>query len=200
MSRSKMLLAGALLIAAVLSLPTGVRAEPPTPAPLATSGPPATAKPRMETMTSSASHTETAVLPAPSPDASPTTVVAPGADPSPAAVVAPGADASPAAAVVARDRATGQLRAATPAEVKALHAQARLTSTESMKTDSPVVRRANGSAHKHLGEAGLVYAIAVRDAAGKLGMHCVGDEQAAAAALTPSVSTLRHEERRHEDR
>lgn len=84
--------------------------------------------------------------------------------------------------VVVRDPQTGQFRNATPAEVKVLRAQqAQLGLVP--PPPSVVTVRKDGSRHKHLGEASMVYSVVSRDADGKLGMHCVTGAEAADAAL-----------------
>lgn len=96
--------------------------------------------------------------------------------------------------VISRDRETGKLRNATPAEVKVLKAQeARRNLMMRQPEPAPVVIRKDGTLHKHLGEQSMVYAIVTRDGAGKIGMQCVKGADAADAALTTK-------EHRHDDR
>lgn len=95
--------------------------------------------------------------------------------------------------VVARDPVTGQTRMATPAEVRALRQQAEAKGMAPAKAASaPVVRRENGTLHKHMGESSLVYSVARRQADGKLDTECVQGGDAAEAA--------QHRERSHDDR
>lgn len=89
--------------------------------------------------------------------------------------------------VVARDPATGQLRNATPAEVKALRAQEVQRGITRQQPPAPVTVRANGTRQKHLGERGLVYSIVSRDANGKLSaQEAIGEEAANAAMKSPA--------------
>jgi hypothetical protein len=124
-----------------------------------------------------------------------------------AALLAAGAACSlPAAAeperqqgmVVVRDAQTGQLRNATPAEVKALRAQ---QSTRGLVAPdaATITIRGNGTIQKHLGERGMVYSVARRDAYGKLGTECVTGEDAARAALERPATTTQPEHN-HETR
>ena len=96
--------------------------------------------------------------------------------------------------VIARDRETGKLRNATPAEVKVLKAQeSRRKLMMRQPEPAPVVIRKDGTLHKHLGEQSMVYAVATRDGSGKVGMQCVAGADAADAALSSK-------EPRHDDR
>ena len=96
--------------------------------------------------------------------------------------------------VISRDRETGKLRNATPAEVKVLKAQeARRNLMMRQSESAPVVIRKDGTLHKHLGEQSMVYAVVTRDGSGKVGMQCVKGPDAADAALTTK-------EHRHDDR
>lgn len=77
--------------------------------------------------------------------------------------------------VAARDPRTGQLRAATPAELRALGAP----SLSLRPPAGPVKLRSDGRRELHLGEAALVHATISRDADGRLTMTCIeGDDQA----------------------
>jgi hypothetical protein len=125
-----------------------------------------------------------------------------------AALLAAGAACSlPAAAeqdrqqgmVVVRDAQTGQLRNATPAEVKALRAQETRRGLVAPEAASAVTIRRDGTMQKHLGERGMVYSVVTRDANGKLGTQCVNGEDAAKAALEhPAPATK--QEHDHESR
>jgi hypothetical protein len=116
-----------------------------------------------------------------------------------AALALPAAADPQQAMVVVRDAATGQLRAATPAEVKILRAQETQRGMAAPKPEGALVVRENGTVHKHLGESAMVYAVTVRDADGKLGMQCIQGEQAAKAALdAPTPAARPTEEHRHE--
>lgn len=124
-----------------------------------------------------------------------------------AALLAAGASCLPAAAsadpqegmVVVRDPATGQLRNATPAEVKALRAQQTGHALVRREAPAAVTVRENGTKHKHLGESRMVYSVVSRGADGKLDMQCLKGEDAASAAVTrPAPATqpeIDHESR-----
>jgi hypothetical protein len=96
------------------------------------------------------------------------------------------------AMVVVRDAETGQLRAATPAELKALRAQGAALRQEPPPQPSAVTTRDDGTLHKHLGESGMVYSVVTRDADGKLGMQCITGQDRANAAATQSAPADRH--------
>jgi hypothetical protein len=125
-----------------------------------------------------------------------------------AALLAASAFSLPAAAsadqqegmVVVRDAYTGQLRNATPAEVKVLRAQETAKGLVAHEAaPSAVTVRENGTRQKHLGESRMVYSVVSRDAGGKLGMQCVNGEDAANAALArPAPAT--QQEHDHESR
>ncbi len=124
-----------------------------------------------------------------------------------AALFAAGALSGPAVAadpqqqgmVVVRDAQTGQLRNATPAEVKALRAQEVQRGLTRPAPPSPVTVRKDGTRQKHLGESGLVYSVVTRDADGKLQSREVSGEDAANAALkAPAPAT--QQEHHHADR
>lgn len=80
------------------------------------------------------------------------------------------------AATVVRDAETGKLRAPTPAELKALQAK-----NPQPKTLAPAVSslRPDGTRSVNLGERGMVYALAKRNADGTVSEHCVKDGEAA---------------------
>lgn len=124
-----------------------------------------------------------------------------------AALLAAGALNGPAAAgepqaegmVVVRDTQTGQLRNATPAEVKALRAQELQRGITRPAPPAPVTVRKDGSRQQHLGERGLVYSVVTHDADGKLQVCEVKGEDAANAALkAPAPAT--QQEHHHADR
>ena len=80
------------------------------------------------------------------------------------------------AMVAARDPQTGQLRPATPAELRALG-----TPSLALRPPlGPVKLRSDGRRELHLGEAALVHAVLRREADGSVTMRCVDDEH-----LTP---------------
>lgn len=80
------------------------------------------------------------------------------------------------AATVVRDAETGKLRAPTPAELKALQAK-----HPQPRTLAPAVSslRPDGTRSVNLGERGMVYAVAKRNADGTVSEHCVKDGEAA---------------------
>lgn len=96
--------------------------------------------------------------------------------------------------VVVRDPVTGELRAPTPAERKALTA----ASKASLRTAAPVapqaIRNPDGSRKVRLGERGQVYEVVRRAPDGTLTKQCVHSEDAANRALA------KPQEARHEDR
>ena len=105
--------------------------------------------------------------------------------------------------VVVRDASTGQLRNATPAEVKALRAQeVQLGITRA--APAPAAVRADGTRHKLLGERGQVYSIVSRDANGKLwAQEAIGENAANAALAAPPATApaVNHpQEHNHADR
>ena len=95
--------------------------------------------------------------------------------------------------VVARDPQTGELRAPTPAESRALAAQ---PASSAMRAPSQpmLVTHPGGAKHVRLGEQGLVYSVVKRGADGKLSEQCLHGEAAAekavngAALASPSAS------------
>jgi hypothetical protein len=103
--------------------------------------------------------------------------------------------------VVVRDPQTGQLRAPTAAERKALtsgpaaslRAQAPVSSLASQ-----VVRNPDGSKKLKLGQRGLVFEVVTRTPEGKLTEQCVQGEEAAGNALKQPAT--HQQEPRHEDR
>jgi hypothetical protein len=99
--------------------------------------------------------------------------------------------------VVARDPETGALRTPTAAEMKEL--AARRPATLAPPAPAVMVKRADGTRTVRLGEKGLVYSVATRDASGKLAQQCVTGEQAASAILSQPAHS-HNEEHRHEDR
>lgn len=102
--------------------------------------------------------------------------------------------------VVARDALTGQLRNATPAEVKALRAQQPAPDQSARAAAaSAVTVRADGTRVKRLGERAMVYSVVARAPDGTLGMQCVKGEDAANAALAQPAPAAQPEHR-HETR
>lgn len=98
--------------------------------------------------------------------------------------------------VVVRDPQTGQMRAPTPDELKALRARTPAPAAlQGGRTARPAATtRADGSHGVRLGETALVYDIVTRDADGKLTRTCVQGEDAAHAALdTPHDAAKEHD-------
>jgi hypothetical protein len=94
-------------------------------------------------------------------------------------------------AVVVRDPVTGQLRAPNASEFRALKA---LEASMAPPAPPPAVttRRADGTLQRHLGEAGMSYAVISRGADGKLAVECVDGAKQAQDKLQKEDS--------HEDR
>lgn len=119
-----------------------------------------------------------------------------------AMLLAGAAIALPAAAqegmIVVRDAQTGQLRAATAAEIKALHEQTKALHPVKPAQDM-AVRRDDGTLRKRLGESGMVFEVMTRDADGKLVTQCVSGERAAEDAVRHvSPAAHRNEEPHHD--
>jgi hypothetical protein len=83
--------------------------------------------------------------------------------------------------VVVRDAQTGQLRAPTPAEARALAPKA--TGAMAAQGKPSMVTHASGARQVHLGERGLVYSVVTRDAEGKLADQCMHGADAADKAV-----------------
>lgn len=83
--------------------------------------------------------------------------------------------------VVVRDAQTGQLRAPTPAESRAL--APKTSSAMSAPAPASMVTHRSGARQVRLGERGLVYSVVTRDAEGKLVDQCVHGEAAADKAV-----------------
>lgn len=92
--------------------------------------------------------------------------------------------------VVVRDRQTGQLRAPTAAELKALRPQP--GSSLWQPAQPVVVIHPDGSRHVRMGEQGMVYSVVTRGADGKVTDQCVQGEAAAEAALKPAQHDKEH--------
>ena len=92
--------------------------------------------------------------------------------------------------VVVRDHQTGQLRAPTTAELKALRPQ---TGKSIWPEGKPgVVLHPDGSRHVRIGEQGMVYSVVTRETDGNLVNQCVQGEAAAEAALKPAQHNKEH--------
>jgi hypothetical protein len=102
--------------------------------------------------------------------------------------------------VVARDPQTGQMRAPTAEELKALAPAPVATLRAQVPLSSLVVTKPNGSRVLQLGERGQVYSVVHRAPDGKLVEQCVQGEDAATRALTQPAPASNNQEHRHEDR
>lgn len=98
--------------------------------------------------------------------------------------------------VVVRDAQTGQLRAPTADELKALRPHAAASLRPQVKP--ALVVHPDGSRQVRIGEHGMVYSVVTRDADGKIAEHCVQGREAADAALRQEPGI--EEERSHETR
>ena len=87
---------------------------------------------------------------------------------------------------VVRDAETGELRAPTATELRALRASSDTTTREA-PAQAQAVTGASGESSAVLGERGLVYAVVKRGADGKLDHHCVDGAHAAARILDQSA-------------
>ena len=98
--------------------------------------------------------------------------------------------------IVVRDAQTGQLRAPTAAESRALAPPA----SASMRAQGQpaLVTHPGGSRQVRLGERGLVYSVVTRGADGKLREQCVHGAAAAGKAVHAPASTQHNEEHRHD--
>ena len=101
--------------------------------------------------------------------------------------------------VVVRDAQTGQLRAPTAAEARAL-APAPAMSAAMRATPPAVVAHPGGSKQVKLGERGLVYSVVTRDASGKLHDQCVQGAAAAEKAVHAPASAALNDQHREEHR
>ena len=105
-------------------------------------------------------------------------------------------------AVVVRDAETGQLRAPTPLEARAL--RPRTSSAAAAAAAGPAPRMVVGPGGRRsvrLGERHMVYSVVTRDADGKLTDQCVHGTDAAGQALSkPAAPATQPEEQRNENR
>jgi len=98
--------------------------------------------------------------------------------------------------VVVRDAQTGQLRAPTAAESRALAPQGP-TAGIAAQAAPALVTHPGGARQVRLGERGLVYSVVTRGADGKLAEQCVKGAAAAEKAVHTPASA-QHKEDRHE--
>jgi len=125
------------------------------------------------------------------------------AGPAQPATMQPGATQSPgtqSGMIVVRDRQTGQLRAPTAAESRALAPppSAAMRAQGQALQQPSVVTHPGGSRQVRLGERSLVYSVVKRGADGKLVEQCVEGAAAAEKAVHAPASTQHNEEHRHD--
>lgn len=101
--------------------------------------------------------------------------------------------------VVVRDAETGQLRAPTPAEARAL-APATAPSALSAPSQPTMITHPSGARQVRLGEQGMVYSVVTRSPDGKLSEQCVHGAAAAEKAVRApaNASAADHKEYTHE--
>lgn len=102
--------------------------------------------------------------------------------------------------VVVRDAQTGQMRAPTAAELKALGPAPATTLHAQVPLASLVVTKPNGARTLRLGERGQVYSVVSRAQDGKFVEQCVQGADAAARALAQPAQPRHNQEQRNEDR
>ena len=101
--------------------------------------------------------------------------------------------------VVVRDPVTGDMRAPTPAELRALRALPPQGAAQQPPQQTQSVLRPDGSRSVKLGENSMVYSVARRDAGGKLKEECVHGIEAAERAVdgaAPQPGKENHHEHR----
>lgn len=87
------------------------------------------------------------------------------------------------AMVVVRDAETGELRAPTPAEARALHPRPSVSAAASATPAPQMVTGPGGRRSVQLGERQMVYSVMTRAADGKLAEQCVHGVHAAERAI-----------------
>jgi hypothetical protein len=95
--------------------------------------------------------------------------------------------------IVVRDAQTGELRAPTAAESRALAPQGPSASISAKATAPAAVTHPGGARQVRLGERSLVYSVATRGADGKLVEQCVQGEAAADKAVHAPASAQQKE-------
>jgi hypothetical protein len=95
--------------------------------------------------------------------------------------------------VVVRDAQTGELRAPTAAESRALAPQGPSASIQAQPTTPALVTHPGGARQVRLGERGLVYSVVTRGADGKLDEQCVQGEKSADKAVHATASAQQKE-------
>ena len=102
-----------------------------------------------------------------------------------ASLCAPGASARQAGgSVVVRDAVTGEMRAPTAAELRALRPPPAPGTAATPVQTPKTVTRPDGTRSVTLGEGGMVYSVVTRDADGKVKERCVHGHDAARDAVT----------------
>lgn len=104
--------------------------------------------------------------------------------------------------VVVRDAETGELRAPTPTEARALHPRTNASAAAAAAPAPKMVTGPGGRRSVKLGERHMVYSVVSRDADGKLAEQCVHGVHAAERAVEGSSKpgATQPEEHRHESR
>lgn len=98
--------------------------------------------------------------------------------------------------IVVRDAQSGELRAPTAAESRALAPQRPSASLQAQPTAPALVTHPGGARQVRLGERGLVYSVATRGADGKLSEQCVQGAHAAEQAVHAPAAAPRQEDAR----
>lgn len=106
-----------------------------------------------------------------------------------AALPLPGSAQEQSGMVAVRDAQTGQLRAPTPLEYRALAPAPSSTAAMRAPAQPALVTHPGGSRQVRLGERGLVYSVVKRGADGKLAEQCVHGAAAADQAVHAAAST-----------
>lgn len=110
-----------------------------------------------------------------------------------------GTSAAGQGAVVVRDAESGQVRAPTAAEMRALQPAASASAKSSASQARPaIVTGPGGRRSVRLDERHMVYSVVTRSAEGRHGAHCVTGKHAADHALSAPAPTTMPEEH-HED-
>ncbi|QOY96041.1 hypothetical protein IM543_09525 [Massilia sp. UMI-21] len=107
--------------------------------------------------------------------------------------------------VVVRDADTGELRAPTPLEARALHPRTNASAAAAGAPAPKMLTGPGGRRSVRLGESQMTYSVVTRDADGKLAEQCVHGAHAAegavagAAGSAPAAAT-KPEEHHHDGR
>jgi len=102
--------------------------------------------------------------------------------------------------VVVRDAETGQVRAPSAAEIRALQAPPPASARSSAARVQPgIVAGPGGRRSVQLDERHMVYSVVTRDADGKHGEQCVKGPHAAQQALSRPAPAAQSKEQRHAD-